>query len=153
MIRLAIDDDRRSSSLGVLGIVVRNIRPSGLADGHERQRYDLDGQHSHRDGRRPHPDGRSSYLDGDLPLQMVTAVTPMREALLRMETAAFLTGESPIQVRKAPIRIGTVAIPGCDPPLSKCGSLIPDCDPPLRIVAFPLGIVVLPVWTGTPRAQ
>ena len=87
---------------------------SGLADGRERQRYDLAGQHSHRDWRCPHPHGRVSHPYGDLPLRTVTAVTPMREALLRMETAAILTGESPIQVRKAPIRIGTAAIPGCD---------------------------------------
>ena len=69
----------------------------------------------------------------------------MGEAPLHMQTVAILTGESPIQVRKAPTQMGTVAIPGCDPLLSKCGSLIPGWDPSLRIVAFPLRIVVLPV--------
>ena len=45
---------------------------------------------------------------------MGTADTLMAEALLRMATVAILMREAPIQVGKARIEMGTVAIPGCD---------------------------------------
>ncbi len=65
-----------------------------------------------------------------------------------MGIVAIRMGEVAIQVGKAAIWMGTVAIPGCDVPPWKCGALVPGRDAPIRIGAFPLGIGVLPTWTG-----
>ncbi len=62
-----------------------------------------------------------------------------------MGIVAILMRHVAIQVGKAPIRMGLVAIPECDAPLWKYGALIQGCDPLIQIPVFPLGIGVLPI--------
>jgi len=77
-----------------------------------------------------------------------------------MGTVPVLMVEAAIKMRKAAIRIGTAAIPGCGALLRMRGSPIPGCAPQIRIAVFPLGIAVLrlgigvlPTWTGKTPAQ
>lgn len=70
-----------------------------------------------------------------------------------MGTVAIHTGESPIQVDKAPIETGIAAILMGEAHLWMCGVPMPGLPRPIRIAASPLRLAVLSLWTETPPAE
>jgi hypothetical protein len=70
-----------------------------------------------------------------------------------MGTVAILMGEVAIRVVKAPIRIETVPIPGCDDLLCKYGVRIPGCGAHIWVGVFPFEIGVLPIRLGMPTSE